>query len=111
MYILIKESACPNLKHDISSMIDNHLIRTWEFVIEEGKKRLQHTGDEQYGDVVIRFINTHLEGETYFKILPTIKVDAGDKESAESHLPIVLGRFAELLNSHFVGIGKYQTIL
>lgn len=111
MYILIKKSLCPHLKMRISRLIDVDEIDTWEFVNEDGRRRLKHTvNNGQYNDVVLRFINTLVDGESFIKILPTKSIGSQGHED-NSHLAIVLGRFAELLNVHFVEIGHYQTIL
>ena len=111
MYILIRNNY-DNLKSEIKSQIDNGEIRTWKFVLEEERTRLMHIGENnQYGDVVLRFITTHDEGVECLKILPTVKLDADDIETAKSHFGVVLGRFSELLNNHFEEIGYYETYL
>lgn len=111
MYILIKKIICPNLKSDIIKMIDAHQLSKWDYVEEEERRRLVYIGEDQYNDVVLRFINTSKDGLQYLKILPTVRLDAQDRELAEKHFGIVLGRFAELLNSHFTMIGCYETML
>lgn len=111
MYILIKNDVCPNLKSDIAKLIDNKSVRTWKFVKEDNKNRLMHTGDEQYKDVVLRFINTFIEGEKYYRIVPHPVENCPDEETAQSHFGIVLGRFAEMLNIHFPHIEYYETFL
>lgn len=111
MFILIRKSQCPNLKSDIIKMIDAHQLKTWGYIEEEERYRLVHTGDDQYNDVVLRFINTSKDGQQYLKILPTVRLDAEDTELAETHFGVVLGRFAELLNCHFAMIGSYETVL
>ncbi len=112
MYILINAEKCSDFKKRISDMINEGEIRTWEFVIEEGKRRLMHKGDdEQYSDVVLRFLNSHDEGGQFIKIRPTIKLGVKDEEKAKSHFGLVLGRFSEVINCHFPEIGTYTTIL
>ena len=111
MYILIRKSFCPNLKIKIMDKIESSAIRTWQFVVEEEKERLMHTSDEQYEDVVLRFIKTTREGILYTKVLPTVRAGVQDVDKAESHFGIVLGRFAELLNCHFNYIESYETVL
>ena len=37
--------------------------------------------------------------------------DVEDKETAESHFGVVMGRFAELLNCHFADLASYKTYL
>lgn len=111
MYILIKKSLCPSLKSDIREMIDKHIVKTWKFIEEDNRTRLIHTGDSQYEDVVLRFINTSRENIQYIKIEPFSKIGSKDKELAETHFGVVLGRFAELLNCHFQTIGSYETFL
>jgi|GEM_PF-3405624 hypothetical protein len=112
MYILIKRSLCPELKNEIGEMIDNKIISTWEFIHEEGKRRLKHTSKErQYNDVVLRFLNSYIEGVSYIKIIPTVVLGKEENETTEAHCAIVLSRFAELLNCHFSKIGAYETVI
>lgn len=111
MYILIKNAVCPTLKSDIDELIKTKVVKTWKFVVEEGKRRLMHIGDEQYKDVVLRFINTYIDGEKYYRIEPHPAAGCSDKEMAMSHFGIVLGRFSELLNTHFPSIEHYETYL
>lgn len=111
MYILIRNNF-NGIKAEIKSQIDNGKIKTWSFVKEDQRTRLMHTGeDNQYNDVVLRFLTTHEEGIECLKIMPTMKKDAVDDKKAESHFGIVLGRFSELLNTHFEKIGCYETYL
>lgn len=112
MYILIKKSLCPDLKAQISKLIDEECLETWTFVNDDGRRRLMHTvKNNQYDDVVLRFINTFVDGVSFIKILPTVITGTKDIAQAEAHIPYVLGRFAELLNVYFAEIGQYQTIL
>lgn len=112
MYILVKTSVCPDLKKQISDLIDEEEIETWKFVVEEGKRRLMHTpSNSQYDDVVLRFITTLVDGVSYIKIMPTVRLGAVDQMRAMMHKAIVLGRFAELLNVYFDFIGQYTTVL
>ena len=105
-------SLCPDLKKEISELIKEDEITTWRFVIDDGKRRLMHvTNDNQFNDVVLRFITTYVDGVSFIKILPTVATDAQNQMRAKLHLGIVLGRFAELLNTHFCEIGQYKTIL
>ena len=93
-------------------MIDEGKIKTWEFVIDDGKRRLHHKGeDHQYSDVVLRFLNSHDEGGLFIKVRPSIKSGVKDEAKAQSHFGLVLGRFAEVINCHFPEIGSYTTIL
>ena len=93
-------------------MIDDGEIKTWEFVNDDGKRRLKHIGvDGQFDDVVLRFLNSHDEGGLFIKIRPSVKSGAPDEEIARSHFGIVLGRFAEVINCHFPEMGSYITIL
>lgn len=111
MYILIKNKD-HSFKSEIKKLIEDGAIETWEFVLEEEHSRLMHIGSsKQYNDVVLRFITTYIEGVGCLKVLPTVKKDAKDIDRAKEHLGIVLGRFAEMLNCHFTGIGSYETIL
>ena len=111
MYILIKKALCPTLKHDIVEMIDAKKLHTWSYVEEEERKRLIHVGDDQYQDVVLRFINTSKDGQQFLKILPSVKLGAKDQKLAKQHFGVVLGRFAELLNCHFQVIASYETVI
>lgn len=112
MYILIKKSLCPDLKKQISDLIDDDEITTWEFVVDDGKRRLLHvSSDNQYDDVVLRFITSYIDGISYIKILPTVRTGIDNQMKAKLHLGIVLGRFSEILNTHFDGIGQYLTVL
>lgn len=112
MYILIKTSLCPELKKQIREMIDEGIINTWTFITEEGKRRLEHSSSSgQYDKVVLRFINTFIDGVSFIKIIPTTKVGEADHDAAEDQKGIVLGRFAELLNTHFSEIGSYETVI
>lgn len=112
MYILVNADKCPDFKKKISDMIEEGEIKTWEFVIDDGKRRLKHKSDDkQYDDVVLRFLNSHDEGGAFIKIRPFAKTGTKDTEKAESHFGIVLGRFAEVINCHFPEIGSYTTIL
>ena len=112
MYILIKTSLCPELKKQIWEMIDVGEINTWKFIKEDGKRRLEHTSSlGHYDKVVLRFINTYIDGVSYIKIMPTTKVGETDHDAAEKQKGVVLGRFAELLNTHFSEIGSYETVL
>ena len=113
MYILIK-NGYSTLKADIKKKIETKEISTWEFVVEEKRSRLMHTGRErQFNDVLLRFVTSHVDGHECLKIVPKVKIGLMGyaKTEAESHLGLVLGRFAELLNCHFVEIGSYETIL
>lgn len=113
MYILIRNNYS-SLKADIKKKIAAGDIETWKFVLEDDRFRLMHIGsDNQYNDVLLRFITTHSEGTECLKIVPKVKNDVTGKsrQDAERHLGIVLGRFSELLNCHFQEIGKYETIL
>lgn len=112
MYILVNAEKCPDFKKRISDMIDEGEIRTWEFIIEGGKRRLLHKGDDdQYSDVVLRFLNSHDEGGPFIKVRPAIKEGVVDEDRAKSHYGLVLGRFAEVINCHFPEIDSYTTIL
>lgn len=112
MYILVNAEKCPDFKKRISDMIEEGEIKTWEFVIEDGKRRLMHKGcDDQYSDVVLRFLNSHDEGGQFIKVRPTIKEGTTDEEKSKSHYGLVLGRFAEIINCYFPEIGSYTTIL
>ena len=113
MYILIRKNY-GSLKADIRKKIEAGEIETWKFVTEDDRSRLMHIGsDNQYDDVLLRFITTHSEGSECLKIVPKVKNDVTGKSrhDAEKHLSLVLGRFAELLNCHFQEIGEYETIL
>lgn len=113
MYILIKNDYS-TLKADIKKKIEVKEILTWEFVVEEERSRLMHTGsDRQFDDVLLRFVTSHIDGQECLKIIPRVKIGltGSDKTEAESHLGLVLGRFAELLNCHFTKISSYETIL
>lgn len=113
MYILIKNDYS-TLKADIKKKIEAKEILTWEFVIEEERSRLMHIGSEkQFDDVLLRFVTSHANGQECLKIVPRVKIGLiGSKRTeAESHIGLVLGRFAELLNCHFTEIGSYETIL
>ena len=112
MHILVNAAKCPDFKKRISDMIDEGKIKTWEFVIDDGKRRLHHKGeDHQYSDVVLRFLNSHDEGGLFIKVRPSIKSGVKDEAKAQSHFGLVLGRFAEVINCHFPEIGSYTTIL
>lgn len=112
MYILVSAEKCPDLKKRISDMIDEGEINAWEFIIENGKRRLQHKGeDNQYSDVVLRFLNSHDEGGLFIKVRPTVKEGTTDAEKAKKQFGLVLGRFAEVINCYFPEIGSYTTIL
>lgn len=112
MYILVRTSLCPDLKKQIGNLIDEEEIDTWQFIVEDGKRRLMHKpSDCQYDDVVLRFITTIVDGVSYIKILPTIRTGVENQMRAKMHKGIVLGRFAELLNTHFDVIDQYTTIL
>ena len=81
-------------------------------ITEEGKRRLEHSSSSgQYDKVVLRFINTFIDGVSFIKIIPTTKVGEADHDAAEDQKGIVLGRFAELLNTHFSEIGSYETVI
>lgn len=111
MYILIKNEY-ENIKSEIKKLINDGKLPTWQFVTEDERSRLMHIGeDNQYNDVVLRFITSYYEGGECLKILPTVKNDAADKSKAKMHFGIVLGRFAELLNNYFEKIGTYETML
>lgn len=111
MYILIKNEY-EDIKSEIRKLIDDGKLLTWQFVLEDNRTRLMHIGDNnQYNDVVLRFVTSYYEGGECLKILPTIKNDATDKEKSKSHFGIVMGRFAEVLNNHFEKIGVYETVL
>lgn len=113
MYILIKNDYS-TLKAEIKKKIEAEEILTWEFVVEEDRSRLMHTGSErQFDDVLLRFVTSHVDGQECLKIVPKVKIGlmGNEKTEAESHLGLVLGRFAELLNCHFAEIGSYETIL
>lgn len=113
MYILIRKNYT-SLKADIKKKIETGEILTWEFVVEENRSRLMHTGSEkQFDDVLLRFITSHVDGQECLKIVPRVKIGLTVNEiaKAESHLGLVLGRFAEILNCHFTEIGTYETIL
>lgn len=100
------------MRKRIEKMIKDNEIRTWEFIEEDGYKRLMHNCDDQYKDVVLRFLTK--KEENYVIIEPKIKdgIDKKEeKETAESHFGIVMGRFAELLNCHFPQLGSYKTFL
>lgn len=112
MYILIKTSICPDLKKQISNLVEDGELNTWKFVTEDGKRRLKLiSNDNQYDDVVLRFLTTYIDGVSFIKILPSIANEAHDKMQAMLHFGIVLGRFSELLNIHFSVISSYKTIL
>lgn len=112
MYILIRTTRCPELKSEIGEMIENKKITTWEFIVEEGKRRLKHIPkDGQYDDVVLRFLNSYFDGVSYIKIIPTVVLGKEENGETEEHCGIILGRFAELLNCHFSKIGSYETVL
>lgn len=112
MHILIKTSLCPDLKKQISDLIDDDEIKTWKFIIDDGKRRLMHiSSDNQYDDVVLRFITSYVDGVSYIKILPTVRTGIDNCAKAKMHFGVVLGRFSELLNSHFDEIGQYLTVL
>ena len=96
------------IKDRIKKMIEDNEIRTWVFVREE-YSRLMHDGDEQYEDVVLMFKSK--EGENSVDIVPKVRDGVEDKETAESHFGIVMGRFAELLNCHFPDLESYKTFL
>lgn len=111
MYILIKQALCPGLKKKIGEMIDSGEISTWKFVKEEDKMRLMHTSDAQYDSVVLRFITTYIDGEPYYKILPSVRLNVENVDLAKDKFGVVLGRFSEILNCHFSIISNYKTIL
>ena len=93
-------------------MIDEGKIESWKFVVEEGKTRLLHKpSSDQYDKVVLRFINTYIEGESHIKILPTMRIGETNISEAKAQMGVVLGRFAELINCHFPEIECYTTIL
>lgn len=112
MHILVNAQKCPDFKKRISDMIKEGEIITWEFVIDEGKRRLLHKGENgQFADVVLRFLNSHDEGGQFIKVRPSIKTGVKDEKTAQSHFGLVLGRFAEVINCHFPEIGSYTTVL
>lgn len=96
------------IKDRIKKMIEDNEIRTWEFVQEEFP-RLMHNGDEQYEDVVLMFKSK--EGKNSVDIVPKVRDGVEDKDTAESHFGVVMGRFAELLNCHFQYLDSYRTFL
>lgn len=113
MYILIRNNFS-SLKADIKRKIEAGEIETWKFVVEDDRSRLMHkSSDNQYDEILLRFITTHSLGPECLKIAPKVKNDVADKrkEKAEALFGLVLGRFAELLNCHFPEIGAYETIL
>lgn len=113
MYILIK-SGYESLKSSIQNLIETGQIKTWEFIVEEERRRLRYIGDEnQYADVVLRFITSYYDGMECLKIVPTIRkaTPRNNQKIAEKTVGIVLGRFSELLNTHFIEIGSYETML
>ena len=112
MYILVNAIKCPEFKKRISDMIDKGEIRTWEFVIDDGKRRLLHKGEDgRFSDVVLRFLTSHDEGGLFIKVRPSVKIGVKDEKKAQTHFGLVLGRFAEVINCHFPEIGSYVTVL
>lgn len=113
MFILIRNNYS-SLKADIKRKIEAGEIETWKFVMEDDRLRLMHkSSDNQYDDILLRFITTHSEGPECLKIAPKVKngVAGKRKQEAEDLFGLVLGRFAEMLNCHFPEIGAYETIL
>lgn len=97
------------IKDRIKKMINDNEIRTWKFVKEE-YTRLMHNGDEQYEDVVLMFKSK--DGDNSVDIIPKVRDGVKDKETAESHFGVVMGRFfAELLNCHFPDLESYRTFI
>lgn len=111
MYILIKNKDY-TFKSEIKQLIEEGKIKTWKFIIEDDRMRLMHIGEtNQYNDVVLRFLTSYSDGVECLKIVPSVKNDATNIEEAKDHFGIVLGRFSEMLNTHFAEIGSYETIL
>ena len=111
MYILIRNKN-HTFKSEIKQLIEDGKIETWEFVLEDERTRLMHNGENnQYNDVVLRFVTSYVEGVECLKIVPSVKKEVEDTEKAKRHFGIVLGRFAEMLNCHFSEISSYETIL
>ena len=111
MYILIKNKDY-TFKYEIKKLIEEGKVKTWEFVVEDERARLMHIGGEdQYNDVVLRFVNSYEEGSECLKVVPSVKKEVDDTETAKKHFGIVLGRFAEMLNTHYEEIGSYETVL
>ena len=111
MYILIRNKN-HTFKSEIKQLIEDGKIETWQFVMEDNRTRLMHKGnDNQYNDVVLRFVTSYVDGIECLKIVPSVKIEVVDTGKAKEHFGIVLGRFAEMLNNHFVEIGSYQTFL
>lgn len=119
MRIIVKRYLPSEWKADLKEKIENKEIRTWEFVMDGGHERLLHTGDKQYRDVVIKFVPPTEEDKhkklKYTQFVPIICENVKSEEErdiAKSHLGIVLGRFAEVLNCHYAGVVKtYQILL
>lgn len=111
MYILIKNND-HTLKSEINKLIEDKKLNTWQFITEEDRTRLVHIGeDNKYSDVVLRFITSYVDGVDCLKIVPSVRKDTNDTKTAQSHFGIVLAKFSEVLNSHFAGIGSYETVL
>jgi len=109
MKIVIEGIVNTAMKTRIKQMIKDKEILTWEFVIEEKHSRLMHNGDEQYEDVVLMFKSK--KDENSVDIVPKVRDGVDDKDTAESHFGVVMGRFAELLNCHFPDLESYRTFL
>jgi len=112
MKIKIEGINNTSMRERIRKMIKDKEVLTWEFVEEDNYYRLMHNGDEQYEDVVLMFKST--KGKNYVNIEPKVRDGVEglkEKETAESHFGVVMGRFAELLNCHFADLGSYKTYL
>ena len=118
MRIIVDGYLPSEWKKDLKQKIKDKEIRTWKFIKEGDHERLLHIGDEQYADVVIRLIapkeKEQLQGVKFTHFVPTVLETIKEKEAikiAEQHLEIVLGRFAEVLNCHYLdAIKDYRTI-
>ena len=91
MKIVIEGIVNTAMKTRIKQMIKDKEILTWEFVIEEKHSRLMHNGDEQYEDVVLMFKSK--KDENSVDIVPKVRDGVEDKDTAESHFGVVMGRF------------------
>lgn len=109
MKIVIEGIDNKALKDRIKQMIKDKNVLTWKYIVEDEHERLMHTGDEQYEDVVLKFLSK--KGENKVTIEPKVRDEVKDTETANSHIGVVMGRFAELLNCHFSDIKTYKTYL
>ncbi len=109
MKIVIEGIVNTTMNARIKQMIKDKQILTWEYVIEDKRTRLMHTGDKQYEDVLLTLRTK--EGENKVTIEPKVKEGVKDTETAQAHFGVVMGRFAELLNCHFDDIKSYKTFL